>query len=93
MPEEIQTMNDTFPAMERVITEHYRRMSPDQRMRIARSMFEAARRIVESSLPPRLTRTERRLAFVRRLDAGELAEAALRAYAQWTAERHDPGMV
>ena len=77
-------MSDTSPAMERMITERYRLMSPDERVRIASSMFEAARRIVESSLPPGLTRTERRLAFARRLYAGELPEAALRAYAQWT---------
>ncbi len=76
-----------------MIAERCRRMSPEQRMRIASSMFEAARRIVESSLPPGLTRTERRLAFVRRLYTGELPDAALRAYAQWTAERRDPGMV
>ncbi len=81
-------MNDTSPAMERMITERYRRMSPDERVRIASSMFEAARRIVESSLPPGLTRTERRLALARRLYAGELPEAALRAYAEWTTEGH-----
>ena len=86
-------MNDTSPAMEKRLTEHYRCMSPEQRMRIASSMFEAARRIVASSLPPGLTRTERRLACVRRLYAGELPEAALLAYAQWTPERRDPGMV
>lgn len=86
-------MNDTSPAMERMVTERYRRMSPDQRMRIASSMFEVARRIVESSLPQGLTCTERRLAFARRLYEGELPEAALRAYAQWTAERRDPAMV
>ena len=65
-------MNDTSPEMERMVTERYRRMTPDERMRIASSMFETARRIVESSLPAQMTRRERRLAFARRLYAGEL---------------------
>jgi hypothetical protein len=76
-------MNDTTASMQRRVTEHYRRMSPQERMRIASSMFETARRIVESSLPANLDRTERRLAFARRLYAGELPEAALRAYAEF----------
>ena len=75
-------MNDTSPEMERMVTERYRRMTPDERMRIASSMFETARRIVESSLPAQMT--ERRLAFARRLYAGELPEAALAAFADWT---------
>ena len=70
-------MNDTTASMQRRVTEHYRRMSPQERMRIASSMFETARRIVESSLPANLGRTERRLY------AGELPEAALRVYAEF----------
>lgn len=77
-------MNDTSPEMERVVTERYRRMTPDERMRIASSMFETARRIVDSSLPDNMTRRERRLALARRLYAGELPEAALHAFADWT---------
>jgi len=76
-------MNDTTASMHQRVTEHYRRMSPLERMRMASSMFETARRIVESSLPANLDRTERRLAFARRLYAGELPEAALRAYAEF----------
>lgn len=76
-------MNDTSPKMERLVKERYRQMTPDQRMRIASSMFETARKIVESSLPANLTRSERRLAFARRLYAGELPEAALQAFADW----------
>ena len=77
-------MNDTSPGMERIVTERYRRMTPDERMRIASSMFETARQIVESSLSTNMTRRERRLAFARRLYAGELPEAALLAFADWT---------
>ncbi len=52
-------------------------------MKIASSMFETARLIVESSLPPALTGRERRLAFARRMYGDELPEAALQAYADW----------
>jgi hypothetical protein len=77
-------MNDTTPEMERMVTERYRRMTPIQRMKIASSMFETARAIIESSLPLNLTGKERRLAFARRLYAGELPEAALLAFAEWS---------
>jgi len=76
-------MNDTSPEVEKIVRERYRQMSPDQRMRIASSMFETARTLVESSLPSNLTRKERRLAWARRLYAGELPEKALLAFAEW----------
>ena len=76
-------MNDTSAEMERMVTERYKLMTPDQRMRIASSMFETARAIIESSLPLTLTRQERRLSFARRLYAGELPDAALLAFADW----------
>ena len=76
-------MNDTFPEIEEIVAERYKLMTPDRRMRIASSMFETARAIIESSLPLNLTRRERRLAFAKRLYAGELPEAALLAFAEW----------
>ena len=76
-------MNDTSPEMERIVSERYRKMSPDERMRIASSMFETARKIVESSLPAGMSRKERRLAWARRLYEGELPEKALLAFAEW----------
>jgi hypothetical protein len=45
-------------------------------------MYDTARAIVLSSLPPDLSRRERRLAFARRFYDGELPEAALIAYAE-----------
>ena len=78
-------MKDTSREMEKMVTERYRRMTPDQRMRMASSMFETARAIVESSLPSNLTRRDRRLAFARRLYAGEVPEAAILAFAEWGA--------
>lgn len=79
-------MNDTPPDVEEMVDERYRSMTPDQRVRIAVSMFETARALIESSLPPNLNRKERRLAFARRLYAGELPEAALHAFADWARE-------
>ena len=61
----------------------YREMTPDERVRIAASMYDTARAIVLSSLPAGLSRRERRLAFARRFYEGELPEAALIAYAEW----------
>ena len=76
-------MKDTSSEMEAIVAERYRRMSPYQRMKIASSMFETARAILESSIPQHLSAYERRLAFARRLYAGELPEAALLAFAHW----------
>ena len=76
-------MNDTSPEIEKMVAERYKLMTPDRRMRIASSMFETARAIIESSLPLNLTRRERRLAFAKRLYAGELPDAALQAFADW----------
>ncbi len=91
-------MSDTSRKMEHIVTERYRQMSPHQRMQIASSMFETARAIVESSLPPDLSRRERRLAFARRMYGDELPESALQAYADWPPALHvvhhspiDPG--
>jgi hypothetical protein len=69
-----------------MVAERYKLMTPDRRMRIASSMFETARAIIESSLPLNLTRRARSLAFansLKRLYAGELPDAALLAFAEW----------
>jgi hypothetical protein len=76
-------MNDTSPKIEAMIRERYKQMTPDERVTIAASMFETARAIVLSSLPPNLSRREQRLALARRFYADELPEAALIAYAEW----------
>jgi hypothetical protein len=76
-------MNDTSPKVAALVADHHRQMTPDERMRIASSMFDTARAIVESSLPLSLTRRERRLAYARRMYGNELPEAALVAFAEW----------
>ncbi|MDZ7645599.1 MAG: hypothetical protein U5K76_16060 [Woeseiaceae bacterium] len=84
-------MNDTSPKVQTLVNEHYRRMTPDERVRIAASMFETARAIVESSLSPGLSRRERRLALARRFYEGELPEEALKTYADWPDEQDPRG--
>lgn len=76
-------VSDTSPEIARMVAKHYQRMGPEERMQIASSMFETARMIVESSLPPELVGRERRLAFIRRMYGDELPEAALQAFANW----------
>jgi hypothetical protein len=76
-------MNDTSPKIAAMVAERHRRLTPDERIRIASSMFETARAIVESSLPANLSRRERRLAYARRMYGDELPEAALIAFAEW----------
>jgi hypothetical protein len=66
-----------------MVDERYRRMTSDERVKIAASMYDTARAIVLSSLPPGLSRRERRLAFAKRFYEGELPEAAFIAYAEW----------
>lgn len=83
-------MSDTSLEFEAMVDERYRRMSPDERMRIAASMYETARAIVHSSLLPGTSRRERRLAFARRMYDGELPLLALIAYAEWGDEGSDP---
>jgi hypothetical protein len=58
-------------------------MAPEERMRIAASMYETARAIVEASLPDGLTLEQRRYAIVKRFYGDELPEAALIAYARY----------
>lgn len=79
-------MKDTSPKVQALVDEYYRRMTPDERVRIAASMFDTARAIVLSSLSPGLSRRERRLALARRFYEGELPEEALIAYAEWEPE-------
>ena len=77
-------MHDTSPKIAGMVAEHYRKMTPEERMRMASSMFDTARAIVESSLPPNLSRRERRLAYAKRMYGNELPEAALIAFAEWS---------
>jgi len=74
---------DTPAEFDAMVDERYRLMTPEDRVKIAASMYETAREIVLSSLPSGLSRRERRLALAQRMYGGELPEEALLAYAEW----------
>jgi hypothetical protein len=76
-------MNDTSAAISKVVLDRHRSMTPAERWLAASSLFETARKIVESSLPNDLAMDQRRLAVVRRLYQNELPEAALIAHARY----------
>ena len=76
-------MNDTSAAVEQLVSERYASMTPEQRMRVAASMYETARSIVESSLPSGLTIEQKRYAVAKRFYGDELPDAALMAYARY----------
>ena len=76
-------MNDTSAAISKVVVDRYRSMTPAERWLAASSLFETARKIVESSLPCGLTMEQQRLAVVRRLYRNELPEVALIAHARY----------
>jgi hypothetical protein len=76
-------VNDTDPRVEAMVRARYAAMTPLQRMEIVSSMFDTARAIVASSLPPGLTREQRRYAIAKRFYGDELPEAALQAHARY----------
>jgi hypothetical protein len=76
-------MNDTSAEVSKIVDDHHLAMTPAERWLVASSLFESARRIVESSLPSGLTMEERRLAVVRRLYGSELPDLALIAHARY----------
>lgn len=80
-------MNDTSTEFDRLVMAHYAAMTPLQRIEIAMSMRRTAVAIIESSLPPGLSREDRRYETAKRLYGDELPEAALRRHAQYP----DPG--
>jgi hypothetical protein len=76
-------MNDTCAEISKLVADHHRSMTPEERWLAASSLFETARKIVDSSLPGVLTAEQRRLAIVRRLYKNELPDAALIAHARY----------
>jgi hypothetical protein len=76
-------MNDTSVAIYKVVVERHRSMTPAERWLAACSLYETARKIVESSLPIGLSGEQRRLAVARRMYRNELPEVALIAHARY----------
>jgi hypothetical protein len=76
-------MSDTSAVTSKIVRDRYRSMTPAERWLAASSLFDTARKIVESSLPTGLTMEQRRLAVARRLYRNELPEEALIAHAKY----------
>jgi hypothetical protein len=66
-------MNDTSRKVAQRVADFYRAMTPLQVLEMIASLNRAARIIVESSLPPGLTREERRSGLPRRGRRGWLS--------------------
>ena len=69
-------MQDTTPEFQRMVDEHYSRLTPAERVRIGTEMFDTARLLVEASLPAGLEPAERRRMVAERF-YGEFARRAL----------------
>jgi len=66
-------MRDTTPEFERFVAAQYRRLTPGERVRLCTEMFDAARVLVESGLPPGLNERERRRRVTERFYGAEFA--------------------
>jgi len=82
-------MNDTSAEISKVVDDHHLAMTPAERLLAASSLFESARKIVQSSLPSHLTPEERRLAVVRRFYGSELPDVALITHARYVSATRD----
>ena len=66
-------MRDTTPEFQRFVDEQYRRLTPGERVRLCTEMFDAARSLVESSLPRDLSATERKRRITERFYGPDFA--------------------
>jgi hypothetical protein len=66
-------MQDTTPEFQRFVEAQYRRLTPGERVRLCTEMFDAARTLVESGLPPGLSDRERRRRITERFYGTEFA--------------------
>ncbi|NJO13600.1 MAG: hypothetical protein HC872_09185 [Gammaproteobacteria bacterium] len=80
-------MNDTSDKIAAMVKARHEAMTVAERLHITAQMFETARKFVEASLPPNLSRYERRLAYIKRMYGDELPEAAQHAYAAYAAAK------
>jgi hypothetical protein len=67
-------MRDTTPEFQRFVDEQYRRLTPGERVRLCTEMFDAARRLVESTLPRELSERECKRRITERFYGAEFAE-------------------
>ena len=69
-------MRDTTPEVRQMMTERYRALKPEERVRMCAELFESARLLIEASLPAGLDEIERRRRVCRRLYGEVLAALA-----------------
>ncbi|HNF14669.1 MAG TPA: hypothetical protein PK453_13445 [Leptospiraceae bacterium] len=67
-------MNDTSPEIEQMLQERYMKMTGEERVMIATSMYDTAREIVLSSLPPNLTEKEKRVQLFLRFYGNDFSD-------------------
>ncbi|MSQ52716.1 MAG: hypothetical protein EXR28_12595 [Betaproteobacteria bacterium] len=67
-------MQDTSPEFQKFVDGQYRRLTPAERVRLCTEMFDAARTLVESSLPPGLDEYERKRRITERFYGAEFAD-------------------
>ena len=83
-------MSDTSAQIDALVAARHRAMTPAERCQIASVMYDEARAIVESSLPPHATERDRRRAYAMRMYGTELPPAALEAFAAYQGPSHGP---
>ena len=66
-------MRDTTSEFQGFVDEQYRRLTPGERVRLCTEMFDAARSLVESSLPPDMSAYERKRRITERFYGPEFA--------------------
>ena len=66
-------MRDTTTEFQGLVDEQYRRLTPGERVRLCTEMFDAARSLVESSLPRELCGVERKRRITERFYGPEFA--------------------
>jgi hypothetical protein len=76
----MEVPSDTPAAVAHLATERHASMTTEERMGAASELYETARAIVCSSLPPSLNGAERRLAIARRFHGADVPDAMLVAY-------------
>jgi hypothetical protein len=64
-------MTDTPPEIERMVRDRLMARSGEERLAMGAQMFESAREMVNASLPPGLSETERRRELFRRTYGNE----------------------
>ena len=66
-------MRDTTPEFQKFVDAQYQRLTSGERVRLCTEMFDAARTLVESTLPKNLSEYERKRRITERFYGAEFA--------------------